>query len=207
MENVVITDEIRKEYLNALYNLQSGSKDLMPLFISKYPGEYKLIMTMYRKRTELNNTIEVMKLLNEPIYWFTLTFNNDKNDNLISSKRKDASRFLNRICSVYLMVEEYGEDNGRYHIHGFLCFKYGYGVLDFMQWHSREDIRELKTGFKKQVKYLTDYSTKSVPRLRRSRSLSALNTYYKKYKRLYKLFPSTFISGFNKQVANIVNPF
>jgi len=207
MEDVVINEEIRKEYIHALYNLQSGSKDLMPLFISKYPKEYKLIMTMYRKRTELNNTIEVMRLLNEPIYWFTLTFNNDKNDNLVSSKRKDATRFLNRICSVYVMVEEYGEDNGRYHIHGFLCFKYGYGVLDFMQWHSREDIRELKTGIKKQVKYLTDYTSKSIPRIRRSRSLSALNTYYKKYKRLYKLFPSTFMQGFNKQVANIVNPF
>jgi len=207
MEDVVINEEIRKEYIHALYNLQSGSKDLMPLFISKYPKEYKLIMAMYRKRTELNNTIEVMRLLNEPIYWFTLTFNNDKNDNLVSSKRKDATRFLNRICSVYVMVEEYGEDNGRYHIHGFLCFKYGYGVLDFMQWHSREDIRELKTGIKKQIKYLTDYTSKSVPRIRRSRSLSALNTYYKKYKRLYKLFPSTFMQGFNKQVANIVNPF
>ena len=207
MEDVVITEEIRKEYIHALYNLQSGSKDLMPLFISKYPKEYKLIMTMYRKRTELNNTIDVMKMLNEPIYWFTLTFNNDKNDNLVTSKRKDATRFLNRICSVYVMVEEYGEDNGRYHIHGFLCFKYGFGVLDFMQWHSREDIRELKTGIKKQVKYLTDYTSKSIPRIRRSRSLSALNTYYKKYKRLYKLFPSTFMQGFNKQVANVVNPF
>ena len=164
-------------------------------------------MTMYRKRTELNNTIDVMKMLNEPIYWFTLTFNNDKNDNLVTSKRKDATRFLNRICSVYVMVEEYGEDNGRYHIHGFLCFKYGFGVLDFMQWHSREDIRELKTGIKKQIKYLTDYTSKSIPRIRRSRSLSALNTYYKKYKRLYKLFPNTFMEGFNKQVANTVNPF
>ena len=207
MKEIVVTEEIRKEYLHALYNLQSGSKDLMPLFISKYPNEYKLIMAMYRKRTELNNTIEVMRLLNEPIYWFTLTFNNDKNDNLVSSKRKDATRFLNRICSVYVMVEEYGEDNGRYHIHGFLCFKYGFGVLDFMQWHSREDIRELKTGIKKQIKYLTDYTSKSIPRIRRSRSLSALNTYYKKYKRLYKLFPSTFMQGFNKQVANVVNPF
>ena len=158
MKEIVVTDDIRKEYLNALYNLQSGSKDLMPLFISKYPNEYKLIMTMYRKRTELNNTIDVMKLLNEPIYWFTLTFNNEKDCNSVETKRKDAQRFLNRICSVYIMVEEYGEDNGRYHIHGFLCFKYGYGFLDFTQWHSRQDIRELKTGIKKQIKYLTDYN-------------------------------------------------
>lgn len=207
MEDVVITEEIRKEFVNALYNFQSGSKELMPLFISKYPKHYKLIMTMYRKRTELNNTIETMKLLNEPIYWFTLTFNNDKDSNTIETKRKDAQRFLNRICSVYIMVEEFGEDNGRYHIHGFLCFKYGRSVFDFMQWHSREDIRELKTGIKKQIKYLTDYNTKSIPRLRRSKSLSALCGYYKKHKRMSKLFPQTFLNDFNKQVANVVNPF
>lgn len=202
----IVTDEIRKEYLNALYNLQSGSKDLMPLFISKYPNEYKIITTMFRKRTELNNTIEVMRMLNEPIYWFTLTFNNDKDNNTIETKRKDAQRFLNRICSVYVMVEEYGEENARYHIHGFLCFKYGYGFIDFCTWHSRQNIIALDNS-KKRIRYLTDYSNKSVPRIRRSKSLSALNTYYKKYKRLYKLFPSTFLKGFNKQVANIVNPF
>lgn len=207
MEDVVITEEIRKEYINALYNFQSGSKELMPLFISKYPKQYKKIMTMYRKRTELNNTIETMKLLNEPIYWFTLTFNNDKDSNTIETKRKDAQRFLNRICSVYIMVEEFGEDNGRYHIHGFLCFRYGFGIFDFMQWHSREDIRELKTGIKKQVKYLTDYNTKSIPRLRRSKSLSVLCGYFKKHKRMYKLFPQTFLNDFNKQVANTFNPF
>lgn len=207
MNDTLITDEIRKEYLNALSNLQFSSKEPMTRFISNHPKEYKKITAMYRKRTELNNTIETMKLLDEPIYWFTLTFNNDKDKNSIETKRKEAQRFLNDMCSVYVMVEEYGEDNGRYHIHGFLCFKYGYGIFDFMQWHSREDIKELKTGIKKQVKYLTDYNCKSIPRLRRSRSLSALYTYFKEHKRLYKNFRDTFLIGFNKQVANVVNPF
>ena len=203
----VITEQIRKEYLSALYNFQNGSKDLMPLFISKYPNEYKLIMTMYRKRTELNNTIEVMKLLNEPIHWFTLTFNNDKDTNSTETKRKEAQRFLNRYCSVYVMVEEYGEENGRYHIHGFLSFKYGYDWQVFQEWHSRQECYLLEKGIKKRVKYLTDYMCKSVPRIRRSKSLSVLNAYFKKHKRLYKLFPSTFTSAFNQQVANVVNPF
>ena len=110
------------------------------------------------------------------------------------------------MCSVYVMVEEYGEDNGRYHIHGFLCFKYGFGFADFVQWHSRQKIIELDNG-NKRIKYLTDYSSKQAPRIRRSRSLSALYTYFKKHKRMYKLFNSTFLDGFNKQVANIVNPF
>lgn len=206
MENVVVSKEIRKEYINALYNLQFGSKVPMADFIAKYPSEYKLITTMYRRRCDLTDTLETMRLLNEPIFWFTLTFNNEKDANNIETKRKDAQRFLNRMCSVYVMVEEYGEDNGRYHIHGFLCFKYGFGFADFVQWHSRQKIIELDNG-NKRIKYLTDYSSKQAPRIRRSKSLSALYTYFKNRKGLYKNFKSTFIEGFNKQVANIVNPF
>lgn len=206
MKETSVTNEIRKEYLTALYNLQSGSKDLMPLFISKYPNEYKLITTMYRRRVDLNDTLQVMKLLNEPIYWFTLTFNNEKDTNSIETKRKDAQRFLNRICSVYVMVEEYGEDNGRYHIHGFLCFKYGFGFTDFVEWHSRQKIIELDNA-NKRIKYLTNYMEKQAPRIRRSKSLSVLYAYFKKHKKMYKLFNSTFISAFNTQVANTLNPF
>ena len=206
MKNIVVTKEIKKEYISALYNLQFGSKTLMADFINNHPEEYKLITTMYRRRCDLTDTLETMKLLNEPIYWFTLTFNNEKDTNNIETKRKEAQRFLNRICSVYVMVEEFGEDNGRYHIHGFLCFRYGYGFIDFVQWHSRQKIIELDNG-NKRIKYLTDYSSKQAPRIRRSKALSVLYTYFKKHKRMYKLFNSTFIDNFNKQVANVVNPF
>lgn len=206
MDYILVNKETKKEYLTALYNLQFGSKTLMADFINNHPSEYKLITTMYRRRCDLTDTIETMKLMNEPIYWFTLTFNNEKDTNNIETKRKDAQRFLNRICSVYVMVEEFGEDNGRYHIHGFLCFKYGFGFVDFVQWHSRQKIIELDNA-NKRIKYLTDYSTKQAPRIRRSKSLSALYTYFKKHKRMYKLFNSTFIDNFNKQVANVVNPF
>ena len=206
MKEISVTNEIRKEYLNALYNLQFGSKSLMADFIKKYPSEYKLITTMYRRRCDLTDTLETMKLLNDVIYWFTLTFNNDKDKNNIETKRKDAQRFLNRICSVYVMVEEYGEDNGRYHIHGFLCFKFGYGFVDFTEWHSRQKIVELDSA-NKRIKYLTDYSSKQAPRIRRSKSLSVLYAYFKKRKRMYKHFKETFLLGFNKQVANVVNPF
>ena len=206
MKEILIGKDTKKEYLSALYNLQFGSRTLMADFIKNHPSEYKLITTMYRRRCDLTDTIETMKLLNEPIYWFTLTFNNEKDTNNIETKRKDAQRFLNKICSVYVMVEEFGEDNGRYHIHGFLCFKYGFGFVDFVQWHSRQKIIELDNA-NKRIKYLTDYSTKQAPRIRRSKSLSALYTYFKKHKRMYKLFNSTFIDNFNKQVANVVNPF
>ena len=42
-----------------------------------------------------------------------------------------------------VQIEEYGEDNGRYHIHGFLVFKYGYGFEDFRKWPSRQKLEEI----------------------------------------------------------------
>lgn len=206
MKETIVGEQTRKEYINALYNLQFGNKEPMTRFISKYPSEYKLITTMYRRRTDLTDTLETMKMLNDPIYWFTLTFNNDKDSNSIETKRKEAQKFLNRMCSVYVMVEEFGEDNGRYHIHGFLCFKFGFGFVDFIQWHSRQKLIELDSG-NKRIKYLTDYTSKQAPRIRRSKSLSALYNYYKKNKRLKKTFPSLFADNMHRQVANKFNPF
>lgn len=207
MENTLVDKQTKKEYISALYNLQfSGNKEPMTRFILEHPRQYKLITTMYRRRCDLTDTLETMKLLDDPIYWFTLTFNNDKDKNSIETKRKEAQRFLNNICSVYVMVEEFGEDNGRYHIHGFLCFRIGFGFADFTQWHSRQKIIELDNG-NKRIKYLTDYSSKQAPRIRRNRSLSAFYTYYKKHKRLKNTFPDTFASKMHTQVANTFNPF
>lgn len=209
MLEVVITEEIRKEYVTALYNCQSGYRLLLDAFKAKYPKEFRLINVMYRKRVAIKESLEVLEMLEEPIYWFTLTYNNDKDINAIETKRKEAQKFLNKISLSYLMIEEFGEDKQRYHVHGFLCFKYGYGFEDFSKWHSRRKIYQLKENkdFKKKIHYLTNYSVKSIPRIRRSKTLSTLYTYYKSNKSLSKHFPSVFKEGFNKQVANVINPF
>lgn len=208
-ENIVsISEEVLKEYLTALYNSQFGSPLLMNAFKCNHLEEYKFINTMYRKRSAMKESIDIMQRMNEPVYWFTLTFNNEKNANTIESKRKEAQRFLNRLASVYLMVEEFGEDNGRYHIHGFLVFKYGFGFIDFQEWHSRQNILLCENAIaNKKIKYLTKYAVKSVPRIRRSKSLSVLYCFYKKHKRLSKSFPSMFKEDFNREVAKVVNPF
>lgn len=209
-EGVTITEDIRKEYINALCNSQNGSVELMAQFKEKYPREYSLINTMYRKRVSIKESLDVMQYLNEPLYWFTLTFNNSKDKNNIASKRKEAMKYLNSLCLVYLLIEEFGEDNGRYHVHGFLCFKYGYGFEDFKKWHSRQNlvlIDEKNCVSMKKIRYLTNYSAKSAPRIRRSRSLSRLYAYYKSHKRFSRNFPKTFVEEFNNQIAKCVNPF
>lgn len=202
-----VSKELTKEYLDALANQQNGCNEPMNRFKANHKEEYKLITTQYRRRTDLNDTLKVMDMLNDCIYWFTLTFKNSKDKNSVNSKRQEAQRFLNRICSVYVMVEEFGEDKGRYHVHGFLCFRYGYGFEDFRQWHSRQKLEALENNAKKKIRYLTDYSIKQAPRLRRSKSLSVLYTYYKKKKRMSKIFPKAFMADFKKQLDNRFIPF
>ena len=206
--NVKLDTQILSEWRNAIINSQFGDRNSVKEFQKRYPDAFKLISSMYRKRCVLNDCLQVMTDMNEKIYWFTLTFNNDKDINKVESKRKEATRFLNEISIVYVIVEEYGEDNGRYHIHGFLCFKYGYGFIDFCEWHSRQKIEELTPSLiKKKIKYLTKYATKSVPRIRKSKTMSKLYQFYAKHKVFKRCFSSLYEEDFNKLVASVVNPF
>ena len=200
--------QVLKEWQNAVINSQFGFHGLVEEFQKRHPQEYKIISSMYRKRVVLKDCLAMMQDMNEPIYWFTLTFNNKKDLNNITSKRKDAQRFLNRICICYVMVEEFGEDNGRYHIHGFLCFKYGCGFIDFVEWHSRQKIELMEDRkLKKKVRYLTKYAVKQVPRIRKSKTMVQLVKFYRKEKRLKSSFPSLYEEDFKQVVASVVNPF
>lgn len=209
-EKMLVNDSILKEWNNAVANsCFGGSQEPLKRFKEEHIEAYKLITAMYRKRVAIKESLDIMEDMNEPIYWFTLTFNNDKDSNTIETKRKEAEKFLNSMCLCYLMVEEYGEDNGRYHIHGFLCFKYGYGFVDFTSWHSRQKIELLEEDKKKKkkVRYLTKYAVKSVPRIRRSKSLSLMYNYYKNKKRIRKGFYEHYMNQFKSYVATVVNPF
>ena len=177
---------ILREYENAVFFAQCGGDSRqLDLFAHEHPSEYKLITAMYRKRVAMSDTLSAMGYLNEPMYWFTLTFNSVKDKCTIDSKRNSVQNFLSKIAPVYLMVEEYGEDNGRYHVHGFLIFRYGCGFNDFRLWHSRQKLQELTDNIKKKkIRYLTKYAVKSVPRLRRSKMCSILYNEYTKHKKL-----------------------
>ena len=209
-KDLLVNESILKEWCKAVWNsCFGGSRELVKQFKDNHNEEYKLITSMYRKRMAIKESLDIMEDMNEPIYWFTLTFNNDKDSNKIETKRKDAEKFLNSMCLCYLMVEEFGEDNGRYHIHGFLTFKYGFGFLDFTKWHSRQKIELLESDSKKKkkVRYLTKYAVKSVPRIRRSKTLCQLYSFYKSKKSTRRCFYDCYIERFKTYVASVINPF
>jgi len=202
------SEELLREWRDAVYNSANGYHKQVEDFKQAHKEEYKIITSMYRKRVALRDCTDIMTALNEPIYWFTLTFNNDKDINKISTKRREAEMFLNKMSACYVLVEEFGEDNGRYHIHGFVVFKYGYGFLDFKEWHSRQKLEEMN-GYKlkTKIKYLTKYAVKQVPRIRRSKTMSLLCKFYNTHKRFKRCFPEHYEDKFNKFVATTINPF
>lgn len=187
-----LNKDILKAYEHALYNQMSGCYEPMLRFSFEHPKEFKLIQTMYRKRTSIKQSIEAMQLTNQPIYWFTLTFNNKKDKSMVQTKRKAATTFLNDLTMYYLLIEEYGEDTNRYHLHGFLILKPSKTFEDFRKWHSRQNLRELpsEASIKKRVYYVTNYLVKSIPRIRRGKTLVKLTNAYKKKKTLIRDFPN-----------------
>ena len=144
-------------------------------FKEKYPDYFRYFHSFYRLRHEINADLRLLSFLGYSIQWFTLTFDNKRDKALVSSKRKSATRFLNDIFLFYEMVEEYGEDKGRYHIHGFGVYRINRSFNDFIKWPCRNKIECLTTDkLKKKVKYLTKYAVKSLPRIRRSKNLCAI---------------------------------
>lgn len=172
---MVITDSVKKEWVDAL------SKDSLFLtnqytkaFREKHESVYRLFHSFYRLRVELKKDVESMLFVGA-IQWFTLTFDNKHDKNMIATKRKQATRFLNDLFLCYVMVEEYGEDNNRYHIHGFGVYRDNKTFEDFRKWSSRQKIETLDNSkAHKKIKYLTNYMVKAIPRLRRSKNMCYL---------------------------------
>lgn len=184
---MAITEQIRSEYFNALYNQQFGNNEPMKRFKGSFPNEYRLINNVYHARTKLLHDIGIMKRLsNNSIYWGTLTYNEDKDKNLIKSKRKEAEKHLNELFCLWVMVEEFGTDNGRYHIHFIGVFKFGKTFNDFFQWHSKKDIEKVYNA-RKVARYLCDYMTKQMPRIRRNKNMIKYSKEYKTWQNMSKI--------------------
>ena len=202
-----VDEKIIKEWRNAVLNANNGHNELVNVFRVNHPNEYKLFTSMYRKRTELQKDLNIFLDLNLPIYWITLTFNETKNKNKIESKRKEAEKKLNDMCLFYVMVEEHGEEKGRYHIHGFITFKLGYGFQDFIEWHSRQNIVLLEPyKVKSKIRYLTNYMSKQVPRLRRSKMLCKLRNDINHRQGLRRAFPELYKKRLINLFQNLAFP-
>lgn len=199
-----IKEEVKREWFHAvLYDNCNLTSEYTKAFKEKYPQEYFYLHSFYRLRSVLKKDIDLMLLCGH-VQWFTLTFNNERDKSMISSKRKSATRFLNDLFVIYEMVEEFGEDNGRYHIHGFGVYREGKGFNDFRRWSSRCKIQDLsKESLHKKVKYLTKYAVKDLPRRRRSKSLVFLEKKYQTIKGLRYSFPNCFKCRFNNLFCRV----
>lgn len=154
-------------------------------FKEKYPDLYPYINSMSNKRKILKYEVEAMSHYGGSLYWCTLTFDSENDIKQKCTKLKMAWRLFEKFCDLVLMVEEYGELYGRYHLHAFITFKKGARLEDFYKsWSSRITAKIIYSNafMVAKIKYLTKYSTKDVPRLRRNKKLIELIKLEKKIK-------------------------
>lgn len=178
------------------------------LFKKDYPSEYKRLSAIHTRRSKINKSVKAMLELNENnVYWGTLTFNNEKNVNKETTKRKSVFSWLNTLFDYFLIVEEYGEKNNRYHVHFVGQFKFDKSVDDFVnKWHSREQIRKLDCN-KNIASYLCKYLSKDLPRIRRNKGLVKLTNAYKKGAVYDNLGFKTLGKKYQVQGVNLISIF
>lgn len=220
-EKINISFEIVNKYYEALRYSNEYFNELLEKFIKEYPEEYKHLNKIHHKRCIIRDNLEALKSTGNKIYFGTLTYNEDKDLNEEETKRKEAFMFLNSLFEFVLLVEEYGEDNGRYHCHFLGTFKEGKTFEDFRKWHSRQNLQEVQlneevkknyfkeednekeNGEKKVIQYLCKYVSKQIPRIRRNKGLIRLEKAYKKAKPLKKTFKPTFKNVMKENVSII----
>jgi len=186
---VVLDETIIKEYYEAV---RFGTFDdfyPMEVFKKKYPSQCRHLEAVHRRRVVIRESLEAMKIISEKVYFGTLTFNNEKNENKVKTKRREAFMKLNELFEYVLLVEEYGHDNGRYHIHFLGVFKLDHDFESFKTvWnHSRQELRLVKTH-EKVAQYLCKYLVKDLPRIRRNKKMVALAREYHKAKSIQRYF-------------------
>lgn len=203
LEQVCLTREIVDKYYEAMRCANEYFLQPMKEFAKEYPLEFKRLNSVHRKRVAVKSNIEAIQCLHDELYFGTLTYDNMKDRNQIDSKRKEAFKFLNSLFEYVLLVEEYGEDKGRYHVHFVGNFKENKTFNDFVQgWHSRQNIKRVKEPIEV-CRYLCKYLAKQIPRIRRNRRLVALEKAYHKAKPLKRTFKSLFNGVMNQNIFTL----
>lgn len=210
MQSIDLSKKVINLYYEAVEGSFEGDYSKMQIFKEWYPVEYKKLYVIHRKRTELRNCVKAMRVVSDEIYFGTLTFNSKKDSNKITTKRREAFMKLNTLFEYVVLVEEFGTEKGRYHIHFLGAFRSGVGFKDFTStWrHSRQELRKVQStdGV---VRYLCPYLVKQTPRLRKNKHLIALVKEYKSSKHMSQLFPNEklFDVQMNCTKVHLVNAF
>ena len=204
--NSLIETDILKKWKNAQINGACGNYQALKNFRCEYPDLFKHLQGMSTKRKQIKEAINIISIVGA-VYWITLTFDNIHDLKTENDKRRACWYWLNKYCGAVLMVEEYGEDNGRYHIHCLASWKDNdIKYLDAANdWPSRCEIQRLKEWeYDKKSRYLTKYMVKQVPRIRRNKVLIALERHYKRFVSLHNL---RFNSLSNDSLNALINTY
>lgn len=176
---LLINKKVVNEYYKCVHASCLGDYEAMKQFQKAHPNEYSRFQSVHRKRTRLHACIGAMKIVSEEVYFGTLTYNGAKNENKRSTKRKEAFKTLNALCEYVVLIEEFGEKNGRYHIHFIATLRKGKNFQDFTSvWHSRQNLRLLKDN-ENVAQYMCKYLSKDLPRIRCNKPLVSLEKAYK----------------------------
>ena len=166
---------VRDFYFYCLKNRKVGYYYPLDCFKKWFPREFSRMQSILNKRTLIKRDIEFMQSLRKGrVYFGALTFDNELDAKTEANKRKMAQRYLDKFMPIYELIEEYGDENGRYHIHFLGIMEANKTYLEFHSgWKSYSYIEGLRS-VKKASKYLCDYVVKSVPRIRRNGRLTQL---------------------------------
>ena len=159
--------------------------DPMEYFKSAFHNDYVFISSMLHKRVNTKKNIEFMLWLKpEAVYFGDLTYDNDYDVKAIPLKRKMAQRHLNKYFDVYMLFEEFGTQNTcRYHVHFVGVLKSGVKAKDVREnWPCFSKCKYVRSS-RGVARYLTDYTTKQVPRIRRNKQLVLLEKQYHEYRK------------------------
>lgn len=175
-------DSLIEFYRYCLSCARGGWAKPMDLFKYMFPSDYAFISSMLHKRVNTKKNIDFMMWLKpEAVYFGDLTYDNDYDVKVIPLKRKMAQRHLNKYFDAYMLFEEFGTQNTcRYHVHFVGVLKSGFKSKDVKEsWPCFANCKFVHSS-RGVASYLTNYTTKQVPRIRRNKQLVCLERQYHK---------------------------
>lgn len=145
----------------------------LDLFRKMFPQHYSYINSMLHKRVNVKKCIEFMMYVAEDkLYFGDFTWNTEYDGMEEKNKRRQVVNYMNQYFEYWMLVEEHGTLNTmRYHVHYVGLMKKNKTRKELKEnWHSFSKCKPVKTS-RGVARYLCDYTTKQVPRIRRNKPL------------------------------------
>lgn len=176
---------LRDFYFYCLKERNEGNYYSLDWFRKYFPTFFHKMQAILNKRTLIRRDIEIMKAVSKRVVFGALTFSDKNLKENEKNMLKKAQRYLEKYLSAYEIIEEYGQEHDRYHIHYIGIMRDNLTYIEFHNgWEDYSYIEAVKSSAKdkkKVSKYLCDYVIKQVPHIRRNKLLTDLIKKYHDY--------------------------